>query len=196
MIIAGIGSRKTPPEILRQIEKLGAYCREQGIWVRSGHALGADYAWEKGSQERCIVYLPFPDYGPDKFYTEQVTSLPSNKESRSNRAAPPFFPIHPAAYERAKKSVEDFHKGSRYLTPFARQCHTRNYFQIMGSKELERPVHAVICWTPLGKRGQATGGTKQALSIAAAHEIPIFNLFHDFPDTVLSFLKGQQELAQ
>ncbi|MDF1661727.1 MAG: hypothetical protein P1V97_08135 [Planctomycetota bacterium] len=184
MIIAGIGSRKTPIPILRQIEKLGAYCLAQGIWVRSGHALGADYAWERSSRERCIVYLPFPGYGPAEFHTKQITSLAPTK--------PSFFPIHPAALERAQKSVTQFHKGSQYLTPFARQCHTRNYFQIMGSREQERPVDAVVCWTPLGKRGQATGGTKQALSIAAAHDIPIFNLFHDFPEAVLGFLKSHE----
>lgn len=188
MIIAGIGSRKTPPEILRQIEKLGAYCRAQGIWVRSGHALGADYAWEKGSRERCIVYLPFPGYGPEEFHTQQITSLPPSK--------PQFFKIHPAALERAQHSVSQFHKGSQYLKPFARQCHTRNYFQIMGSKEKEHPVNAVVCWTPLGKRGQATGGTKQALAIAAANDIPIFNLFHDFPDAVLAFLEGKIQASK
>lgn len=182
MIIAGIGSRKTPPAILRQIEKLGTYCFDHGIWVRSGHALGADYAWEKSSRERCIVYLPFPSYGPETFYTQRITSLPPAKAG--------FFNIHPAALERAQKSVAQYHQGSQYLTPFAKQCHTRNYFQIMGSKAQERPVNAVVCWTPIGKRGQATGGTKQALSIAAANDIPIFNLFHDFPDTVLDFLRN------
>lgn len=38
MIITGIGSRETPPEILIEMTKLGKYVLEKGHFLRSGHA--------------------------------------------------------------------------------------------------------------------------------------------------------------
>ena len=48
----------------------------------------------------------------------------------------------------------------------------RNACQILGM-DGETPVSMVICWTPKGLR---TGGTGQALRIAEAFNIPIFDL--------------------
>jgi hypothetical protein len=48
----------------------------------------------------------------------------------------------------------------------------RNYRQIIG-KDAQNSEF-VICWT---KDGESSGGTGQALRIAAHHNIPIHNLF-------------------
>ena len=60
----------------------------------------------------------------------------------------------------------------------ARSLHARNCHQILG-RDLDDPVSFVVCWTPDGATthpGPSTGGTGQALRIAAAHDIPVFNL--------------------
>jgi hypothetical protein len=189
MIIAGIGSRKTPADILNQMEELGRLCQSLGVWVRSGHAPGADTAWEKGASDRCIVYLPNANFGSAKFYTTHITCLADANSQRSHSSWQ-AFEIHEAALKRAKDSVAIYHKGSHHLKEFGRRCHTRNYFQIMGSKEQEVPVKGVICWTPISKNGKATGGTRQAIDLARAHGIPIFNLFNTPVDIAREFLKS------
>jgi hypothetical protein len=65
MIYAGIGSRETPKDILGVFQFMGAvYAREQDI-LRSGHARGADMAFETGCDE----------FGGHKeiFYAEDAT---------------------------------------------------------------------------------------------------------------------------
>lgn len=44
----GIGSRETPAEILEIFEHLGAWFAKKGYTLRSGHADGADAAFENG----------------------------------------------------------------------------------------------------------------------------------------------------
>ena len=45
---AGIGNRETPQEILELMEKIGKKLAQNGVILRSGHAIGADQAFEKG----------------------------------------------------------------------------------------------------------------------------------------------------
>jgi len=57
----------------------------------------------------------------------------------------------------------------------ARVFMARNSYQVLGP-DLATPVDFVWCWTP---HGAVIGGTGQALRIAAAYEIPVFNLATD-----------------
>jgi hypothetical protein len=53
--------------------------------------------------------------------------------------------------------------------------------QILG-RELDDPACFVVCWRPDGATtapGPSTGGTGQALRIAVAQHIPVFNLARD-----------------
>lgn len=52
------------------------------------------------------------------------------------------------------------------------KLHARNCYQVLGA-DLRTPTQFVICWTP---RGSGEGGTGQALRIAKAYNIPIFDL--------------------
>jgi hypothetical protein len=67
-----------------------------------------------------------------------------------------------------------FHPAWDRCSAFARDLHARNGFQVLGP-DLCTPSEFVVCWT---KDGKASGGTGQALRIAEAYGIPIFNL-HD-----------------
>lgn len=57
MFYAGIGSRKTPREFLLKMEKISRFLSSKGYVLRSGGALGADSAFEKGSS-KSEIYLP------------------------------------------------------------------------------------------------------------------------------------------
>ena len=55
---------------------------------------------------------------------------------------------------------------------FAKHAHGRNAMILLG-KDLTDPVDFMICWT---RKGLTTGGTGQAIRIAASKQIPCFNL--------------------
>lgn len=155
MIVTGIGSRETPSKILKEMVKIGQYCRENGITVRSGHADGADWAFEQGAQERCIAYLPSASFN------SQLVSL-------SKKVVVPFN-------DKYDRITDTFHPNPRALKSFGRLLMNRNACQVLGLN-LDKPTNYIICWT---KDGGPSGGTGQALRIAKAHHIPIFNMFYD-----------------
>ena len=51
---AGIGSRRTPPEILRLMERMALILSGAGYTLNSGGAKGADSAFENGALRKQI----------------------------------------------------------------------------------------------------------------------------------------------
>lgn len=87
--------------------------------------------------------------------------------------------------DRARKVIRcaggtkaDFELAAKYhpnwdaCSGHAKALHARNGVIMLGDW-LDVPVRFVVCWTPDGK---VVGGTGQALRIAAAYNIPVFNL--------------------
>ena len=150
---AGIGSRKTPSEILEKMEKLSKKLSEKYI-LRSGGANGADSAFEKNAKY-CEIYLPnhkFNDRIHDgvKYFNYQTL---------------------PGAVQ-AQEMTRQFHPKANNLSDFSFNLHSRNAMQIFG-KNMNDPVEFVICWT---ENGELKGGTAQALRIAYHYNIPVYNL--------------------
>ena len=61
-----------------------------------------------------------------------------------------------------------------------KELHTRNVFQVLGSRTAE-PTEFMVCWTPDGaerssETSKKTGGTGTAIRIADAFGVPVFNL--------------------
>ena len=59
---AGIGARATPPEILSLMTRAAFALTKRGYVLRSGHAIGADSAFERGAGEAAEIYLPAPGW--------------------------------------------------------------------------------------------------------------------------------------
>src|SRR5665213_2210255 len=137
---AGIGSRDTP---LYWCAKMAEEAKElawKGFILRSGHADGADKAFEEG----CDFHDPTLKeiWIPWKGFNDSVSiNLPS-----------------PEAFEMAAA----FHPAWSRCGRGARALHARNCHQILG-RDLKTPVEFVVCWT---KGGKLVGGTAQALRIA------------------------------
>lgn len=172
---AGIGSRRTPDHILAEMQNIAATLAFHGWTLRSGHAEGADRAFESGHL-RAITH---PDLlepvKPAEVYTPNShLNWPSLERHASH-----FHPNWPA--------VEKF-------GPYVKRLHARNSAIILGPS-LNSPVTFIVCWTP---GGRIEGGTGQALRIAAHHKIPVYNLathvmdFSNPPD--IRTLPRQQEL--
>ena len=80
--------------------------------------------------------------------------------------------------KEAYRIAERFHPAWERLDPPARALHARNAHQILG-RDLSAPAGVVICWTENGSRdggAAGTGGTGQALRIAAGYGVPVLNI--------------------
>jgi hypothetical protein len=158
LFYAGIGSRETPPAIQQIMRIIAAELGSRGWVLRSGHAEGADIAFEYGAFGRPKeIYLPWKGFNGGQVGKDGAI-IP---ESLGN-------------YKQAMTYAEHFHPAWEKCSNGAKALHTRNIYQILG-QDLNTPVKCVVCWT---KDGKSSGGTGQALRLAEYLEIPIFNL-HD-----------------
>ncbi len=151
---AGIGSRETPPDVLLLMTLTAKMLSAEGFTLRSGGAEGADTAFAQGATHAEIF-----------------------KVHLVNRVAPGqdlLSPIDENLWLKAREIAAALHPGWKGLGAYAKDLHTRNSFQILGS-DLATPSEFVVCWTPDGK---ASGGTGQAIRLAVARSIPVYNL-HD-----------------
>ena len=144
---SGIGSRKTPEDICSLMTKIAKYLYKEDYILRSGGAEGADTAFELGAGDKKEIFLPWKGFNNSK-----------NK----------FIEIPKKAYEIAS----EFHPVWNTLKDYVKALHARNSLQVLG-KDLNTLSDFIICWT---KNGSMIGGTAQALRIAKAYDIPIFNL--------------------
>ena len=67
--------------------------------------------------------------------------------------------------------AESFHHGWYYLRQFERKLHARNVCQVLG-RDLKTPSRCVLCWT---RSASGSGGTGQAIRVANAYKIPVFD---------------------
>ncbi len=174
MIIAGIGARKTPTNVLRLMTKVGEWAAREGHTVRSGHAPGADYAFECGAKDNTVIYLPW--YGFNSCMPKMTKQVVVYEEIENSTRA------------RAMASVTKFHPASRNLKQSVKILMARNYFQVFGHGILEQQVRFVFCWTPGGRGG---GGTGQAIRIAKHHGIKVFDMGN--PQVYQAILKRMED---
>lgn len=151
---AGIGSRETPMEVQIQMESIAKMLALRGFVLRSGGANGADLAFERGCNLSCgekEIYLPWRGF--------------NDSESK-------LFGVGKYAVDLAR----EFHPRFDSLSQGAKMLIARNGYQVLGPNvDEEEKSEFIVCWT---KDGRASGGTGQAIRIAASYEIPVFNL-HD-----------------
>jgi len=128
---------------------VAARLAELGWGLRTGGAPGMDRAFEEGARKaggRVEVFLPWSGY---EGYTAEAYRVAAE---------------HHPAWEKLGRGV--------------RALMARNPHQVLGP-DLGDPVAFLVCWTPDGaeeKTGPETGGTGQAIRLAVAKGIPVFNL--------------------
>lgn len=156
-IITGIGSRETPTHILEEMTKIGEWIKSNNMILRSGHADGADWAFEQGAQENSVIYLPW------KSFNDHLIS-------RAN-----YVVIE--LEDKYNELTNKFHPYPKGLSRGARLLMNRNSCQILG-KDLDEPTDVIIYWALEDKKGNAIGGTGQAIRIAKSLNIPMYNMLH------------------
>ena len=178
MIYTGIGSRKTPEDILQRMRWYAHALARMNATLRSGGAPGADSAFEEGCRratgypiaELMEIYLPWKGF---------------------NHNPSPLHNISKAALEYA---ADIYGPRWQYLKRPVKNLMARNIYQVLG-ENLDTPSDCVVCWTPdgcisAGDRSAKTGGTGQAITCAYELDIPIFNFQREEDDgRFIEFLK-------
>lgn len=146
----GIGSRKTPKDILLKMTKYSAILERLGLVLRSGGAIGADKAFEKGILD------------------------PKNKQIFLAKDAQKW------AYDYVRKCMPtdrpDYEKGYLTWNSYVQDLLARNMMQVLGF-DGKLPSKFVLCWTPIADyHTSLVGGTGYAVRCAQLNNIPVFNL--------------------
>jgi hypothetical protein len=164
---AGIGSRETPTDFLDLMRRIAKRPKAAGFVLRSGGANGADEAFDV-SATCAEIFLPWPNFTG---YGKRKTKLPAG----------PGIVVHANATHKARSIAAKHHPKWYSISDLSKAMHARNTHQILGAT-CEDPSAFVVCWTPDGSVGKTTGktgGTGQAIRIARAYGIPVFNLQRD-----------------
>lgn len=143
---AGVGSQSTPLDVCFKMTKVAEWLKDHGYILRSGHARGADQAFEDGAGSASEIWVP---------------------EAGFRGFKGPYLPVLPQAVEIASR----VHPNWGACNKFARNAHTRNAHQVLGV-DLHSPVDFVLCWTLNGER---IGGTATSIRIAEERNIPVYN---------------------
>lgn len=158
---AGIGSRKTPPEVCQVFASLAGRLGQAGWTLRSGRAEGADSAFECGARNvpgSCEIFLP-EDLRPLSMRVNDKTTTWHYIDEVTGSSI------------GAKLIARLLHPNGKNLNPHALELHARNTYQIIG-QDMNSPVQFVVYWTE-GGRGE--GGTGQALRLAKMLNIHIID---------------------
>lgn len=148
----GIGARKTPRHVLDQMRRYAAALAERGYICRSGGAVGADTAFEEATGPfpgQMVVYLPKHGFNGHR------NGIVVGDDPRLRAITAPLHPNWSACWEDARK------------------FHTRNVAQILGHDPQIVLSRFVLCWTEKSLGG---GGTGQAIRIARAYGVPVYDL--------------------
>lgn len=155
MIYTGIGSRKAPAEVLTMMSDAAFYLAERGWKLRSGHAKGSDQAFEQGAKDA---------------KGDREIFLPWNGFQGGFRNTKGFYV--PELTPKLLAMAEHYHPAWHRCTDEVKKLHARNVCQVLGV-DLKTPSDMVVCWTP---QASGSGGTGQAIRIAHAYHIPVFDL--------------------
>lgn len=172
-LYAGIGARETPAEILEAMEVIARGMAETGWTLRTGLSPGADQAFYRGAIEAggaVELYLPWPGF-------EEAAACRDAQRGHGEPARESVQVLDRPA-PAARRMASSFDPSWAELDARTRLLRSRDVHQVLG-EGLDDPVAVVICWTPDGSldgRGPGAGGTGQALRVAHAHGIPVYNL--------------------
>lgn len=165
---AGVGSRETPGDVLEVMTRFARHMESRGYILRSGGANGADTAFENGASDAMReIFLPWPGF--------------NGRSSRFERPSEAAMLMGATFHPRLSTLSPQHPDWQQNRTQTLRKLMGRNVHQVLG-QGLDVPVKFLICWTPDAVDGTTTlttgksGGTGQAIRLAAAHQVRVYNL--------------------
>lgn len=154
---AGIGSRKITPEEERLITMIANKLSHLDIIAYSGNAEGSDIAFQRGSDGKCVLLLPWKKFN-HKMY--DVGNSLANFDVGNT--------------VEGQNSISTYHPYAANLSYGGRLMMSRNWHQIVGYDIYPKVSFVVCCANEVD--GAVQGGTGQACRIAKDMNIPIFNI--------------------
>ena len=142
----GIGSRKSDENILILMTKLSSRLEELSWILRSGGAIGADLAFEKG------------------------VANPQNKQIFLARDAKPW------AFDLVKSFLPNDRSGFDYWKPYIKSLLARNMMQVFGENNDSPVKFILCWTKSLKYETSEVGGTGYAIRAALKHNIPVYNI--------------------
>ena len=170
---AGVGSRRTPQDVLDAMADIAQTLGDAGTALSTGGAYGADKAFETGALRTdapITVHTPWPGY---------------NGYRPGHGLDTDIDVVHPKATDAIRGTsyadiAREHHPYWNRCTRGVRALFVRNVSVLAGARGVEGgtlPVRAVIAYTPNGLPvGREAGGTGHTLRTAAALGIPFVNL--------------------
>lgn len=165
MYYTGVGSRETPPDMMRKLEYIGERLAELGYTLRSGGARGADMAFQRGAQDVDGLVTVYHAKGKFKHL------IPEWCFEEVRKHIPPDRPPFDSMEEHTRKLL------------------ARNMLQVLGD-DGKTPSEFLVCWTPAGL---TDGGTGYALRCAAAHGVMTYNLRNPIEEIIFDGVLQEME---
>lgn len=158
---AGIGSRRTPEDMLTMMYNICQLLGKDGYTCDTGACIGPDQKCAEGTLVgggNVHLYLPWRTYE-----LEWADKMRETYHARMKHTI-----LDERYHLDAMESVK-LHPKYGILKHSYKLLHGRNYLII----HPEKPVEFILCWTP---GGLIDGGTGQALRIAERYGIKVYNL--------------------
>ena len=153
---AGIGSRDITDKEASLILAISSKLSER-YTVYSGNAQGADITFQKGSEGKCIIYLPWSGFNKEEYDPlRSIAHFDVGNTDIGREYAAKYHPCYGQLKEGAKRLM----------------C--RNTHQVLGFKDYPRAEFIVFCANETG--GVVQGGTAQAVRIARDIGVLTFNI--------------------
>lgn len=159
----GVGTRDLPYSLIPRVQKFAEYlATNTSLILRSGGADGNDSIHEDEfiiQNKTMEIYLPWTGFN-NRFHDPKKG----------------YYSISNSYHKlgEAEQIAMDNIGHWNVLKQGARKLHTRNVLQVLGA-DLNTPSQVVIYCTSNGK---LTGGTRTAVAIANAYNIPTRDLYH------------------
>ena len=170
---AGVGSRRTPPDVLAAMADIAQTLGDAGTALSTGGAYGADKAFETGALRTdapITVHTPWPGYNGYRPGRDPESDIDV---------------VHPKPADRIRGTAyadiaHEHHPQWSRCSRGVRALFVRNVSILAGALDDDGatlPVRAVVAYTPNGLAlGREAGGTGHTLRAAAALGIPFVNL--------------------
>jgi hypothetical protein len=157
----GIGSRDISKEEEQRIDYVVKKLYNLDYICFSGNAPGSDITFQRCSNNKCVVFLPWKNFNKEMYDPEQALD---------------HFVV--GNEKVGLEAAEKFHPNFKNLSCGGRALHARNYFQIFGYDVYPKSEFVICCASEDSTR-KVLGGTGQAIRIAKHNHLEIINLRND-----------------
>lgn len=157
-IYTGVGSRQTPLRQRQFLTSISKRLSATGFHLRSGHADGADKAFERGTNNK-TVFTPWKTF---------------------NGFTGKFIPLTDEVYNLASIYYNEYRPKVKWIDmkDSVKKLMARNIYQVIGSDiNNPNPSDFLICYADVdSENNRVMGGTGFTVFVAQKFEVPIFNI--------------------